>query len=89
VLRSPNTMDVVCLRVLNASRELRMGWLTVWSCPPPSLQAIVDLARQKDIDPTGLRTLGVLTKPDQIEDGTHAQVGGEQSCGWESSYCHG
>lgn len=41
-----------------------------------SCQAIVDLARQKDIDQPGMRTLGVLTKPDTIEEGTHQQVGG-------------
>ncbi|KAJ3044369.1 hypothetical protein HDV00_002261 [Rhizophlyctis rosea] len=32
-------------------------------------QAIVHMA--KDVDPYGLRTLGVLTKPDTIEAGTH------------------
>ncbi len=35
------------------------------------LQAIFDWVRQ--VDPHGQRTLGVLTKPDQIEAGTEAQ----------------
>jgi hypothetical protein len=37
----------------------------------PLLQAIFDLARA--VDPAGQRTLGVLTKPDQIETATEAQ----------------
>jgi hypothetical protein len=39
--------------------------------PFPPNQAIVDLARS--VDPTGGRTIGVLTKPDTIESGTHDQ----------------
>lgn len=27
----------------------------------------------READPKGLRTLGVLTKPDQVEEGCHAQ----------------
>ena len=34
----------------------------------------MDLARETGIDQTGNRTLGVLTKPDTIEEGTHQQV---------------
>jgi hypothetical protein len=33
------------------------------------LQAVIKMARE--VDPQGLRTIGVLTKPDTIEAGTH------------------
>jgi hypothetical protein len=38
---------------------------------PFSIQAIVEMARS--VDSKGERTIGVLTKPDTIEAGTHDQ----------------
>jgi hypothetical protein len=41
-------------------------------CPSPlCAQPVLSLARE--CDPSGRRTLGVLTKPDQIEEGCHEQ----------------
>jgi hypothetical protein len=37
----------------------------------PFLQGVLSMAREAD--PKGLRTLGVLTKPDQVEQGCHGQ----------------
>jgi hypothetical protein len=37
----------------------------------PVLQGVLSMAREAD--PKGLRTLGVLTKPDQVEEGCHGQ----------------
>jgi hypothetical protein len=34
-------------------------------------QGVLSLARE--VDPLAARTIGVLTKPDQIEEGCHAQ----------------
>ena len=36
-----------------------------------ALQGVLSLARE--VDPSCTRTIGVLTKPDQIEEGCHAQ----------------
>jgi hypothetical protein len=35
------------------------------------MQGVLSMAREAD--PKGLRTLGVLTKPDQVEEGCHGQ----------------
>ena len=35
------------------------------------LQGVLSMAREAD--PKGVRTIGVLTKPDQVEEGCHGQ----------------
>ncbi|KAI8475322.1 MAG: P-loop containing nucleoside triphosphate hydrolase protein [Monoraphidium minutum] len=78
---NPDNKHIVTSMVTDFIKESRTIVIAAVMCGRASVygrckddinnQAIMDLARQ--VDPDGCRTLGVLTKPDTIEQGTHDQ----------------
>jgi hypothetical protein len=67
--RASQQLLAQCLHTSSARARTHTVTPCTHVCLP--IQAILDLAREAD--PKGQRTLGVLTKPDTIEEGTHSQ----------------